>query len=844
MKHYYQYTISTVLVLIGIVVQGATYYVSPTGDDNDPGSELSPWRTIAASVNRLSAGDTLYMREGTYYESNINVTCTGTEQSPITIKNYPGEKPVIDGAIEELQNPDSNTWVLVDGNKNIYRTADEYTSDQWDTFCGGKFEFEGENYSLVAYSNRRNRITLEWMLAYDYLESDDHTYNKNTPRYMGPGVAYGGPTGEDNYIYIRLIPCTAQSTYDVEFDIPDDPDPSQYSISICNYSHGLDIDADSQYIVFEGITMANHMYEVSGPTKNWTFRNLTLTPALGGFVFANNDSHNILVDGVTMNLLIPPWLGWTDIKGVETPAVRNRTGGISFSGSTAYSHDIEVKNCTFNGVFDAFLPCGAEYNLYIHHNTINGVWDDFIQLGSATYNVEVAYNLICGAGPSHESSGTSVYPGMKYFHHNVIDCSEQILWTRYDEVRQLRIAGERGWRGPIPIPAHGSGGNDPWKLYQNTFITADIVSGYLEIGEFMENTTGVKHEAYNNIIYMTCRRYVSKAWQVHDGGEIYDGNLYWRDDVGIGFTPFFLDVWNATDSANYNCLADFMNSARWEETQAYYGPGWENSGVEADPLLNGYMDGDYRPAWNSPAASGAVDISSKGWPGTTAMSWRGALPVGFEDETTNLVGHWKLNEGTGTTAADSSAGEHDGTLYNGPEWINGKANNALAFHNASSTVQVPNHSDFNFGTSTDFSISTWIRVDTKETGKILYKRTIGSGYPGYILYVRLINGIAYLRGLVTDGAHTCEISTSGVDDGKWHHIVLLVDRDGYVTYYVDGSFAVWSQMGNVGNMDNTCPVIIGENFPGAIDDIRIYQRLLSIDEIESLYAMGAVGSGQ
>lgn len=78
---------------------GSTYYVSTTGDDTTgTGSEGNPWRHIDHVVNNhLSAGDTLYVRGGTYNEHVHMLNKDGTSANWITIKNYTGETPIIDG---------------------------------------------------------------------------------------------------------------------------------------------------------------------------------------------------------------------------------------------------------------------------------------------------------------------------------------------------------------------------------------------------------------------------------------------------------------------------------------------------------------------------------------------------------------------------------------------------------------------------------------------------------------------------------------------------------------------------------------------------------------------------
>jgi hypothetical protein len=45
-----------------------------------------------------------------------------------------------------------------------------------------------------------------------------------------------------------------------------------------------------------------------------------------------------------------------------------------------------------------------------------------------------------------------------------------------------------------------------------------------------------------------------------------------------------------------------------------------------------------------------------------------------------LVGYWKFDEGSGTTANDSSGYGNNGTLYNSPTWTTGKVGGALSFN--------------------------------------------------------------------------------------------------------------------------------------------------------------------
>jgi hypothetical protein len=75
------------------------FYVSPNGDDNNPGSLSQPWQHIDFAVNNSAVrpGDTIFIRDGVY-EEYIKQGISGAPGQPIYIRNYPGETPVITGS--------------------------------------------------------------------------------------------------------------------------------------------------------------------------------------------------------------------------------------------------------------------------------------------------------------------------------------------------------------------------------------------------------------------------------------------------------------------------------------------------------------------------------------------------------------------------------------------------------------------------------------------------------------------------------------------------------------------------------------------------------------------------
>jgi parallel beta-helix repeat protein len=73
------------------------YYVSTDGNDDDPGTEAQPWRTIQKAAETLVAGDTVYIKAGTYQERVIPQN-SGSAGNYIVYAAYPGHTVTIDGA--------------------------------------------------------------------------------------------------------------------------------------------------------------------------------------------------------------------------------------------------------------------------------------------------------------------------------------------------------------------------------------------------------------------------------------------------------------------------------------------------------------------------------------------------------------------------------------------------------------------------------------------------------------------------------------------------------------------------------------------------------------------------
>jgi hypothetical protein len=213
------------------------------------------------------------------------------------------------------------------------------------------------------------------------------------------------------------------------------------------------------------------------------------------------------------------------------------------------------------------------------------------------------------------------------------------------------------------------------------------------------------------------------------------------------------------------------------------------------------------------------------------------------DIATGLVGYWKFDEGVGTTASDSSGNNNTGTLTNGPTWIKGKINNALSFNGTDQSVIVNNNA--NLSGMSGLTVSAWVKVSSANEGStvLLTKRHSSSPFNSYIIHIDMEN--KRYQPVVCNSSGTCNEWISSANDSIafdiWQHVVLRYDGS-EVSMYIDGvpSGNSASLSGNVFASDSNLLIAnLSPNPIFALDDLRIYNRALSIVDITGLYNLGS-----
>lgn len=587
-------------------------YVAPSGSDSAPGSLAQPWRTVAKAFASANPGDVVVLRGGTYWERDLVCNRSGTAANPITLMAYPGEVPVIDGGYALGRAVANSDWSLVDAGRGIWESANIGAAGN--LFGRFKDGASGRWYALLSYKSA------------SHLELTGDAYR-------GPGVI-----GANGRVRIRLgKPSLGFTTAALPAEAPANPDPRQNAVLVHPWTRLLRIAAS--HWIWDGITFqgGEPLIETTDSRSHHGFFRCRFLCSF--FSIVHRGGSFWLFDDCEADGGWPDWISWTDVKVGGLISERSKIEFYHVPHNAALVSDLEMRNCLFENFFDVVV-IGRNHcrDLHIHHCTADYVRDDFGQNKSTMTEVEIAYNRIIGVGYGWEGTGgtSSSNPGTTWIHHNLVIQTRPQLWEPGD----VRFAA--------PAETHFNGGygsGAPYKIYHNTIIgRMPNVNGngcqVQHISSERRNNTGVPHEVLNNIIIAHAKpgdahAYLMTGAKVKGGGEIFDGNLWFRALEGQVQNPWFwrfvFDIvpQDGGNARTFNSLAAFKADSWFQETRAHYAPGWEAAGVEADPqfVAPAYDDpaaGDWRP--QAAAAQGGVGLAGKGWPGLVAgESHKGAL---------------------------------------------------------------------------------------------------------------------------------------------------------------------------------------------------------------------------
>ena len=223
-----------------------------------------------------------------------------------------------------------------------------------------------------------------------------------------------------------------------------------------------------------------------------------------------------------------------------------------------------------------------------------------------------------------------------------------------------------------------------------------------------------------------------------------------------------------------------------------------------------------------------------------------------------MLGHWKLDEGSGTSASDSSGNQNHGTIY-GASWVNGYTGKALSFDGTDDYVQILNEANFDFSNGDEITIEAWIKPTNIISN---YNEIIVSkGQDDYPKHFRFYvtgtsSGSGKLGFLYWDTSNTPQVyssSNSLISNNNWYQVSFsyTYGTGSSAKLYVGGNevSGSWTNgNGNSASRNNNNPVMIGaevnagvnERFNGVIDEVKIYhipgeQEVIVLEEGPHLF---------
>lgn len=210
-----------------------------------------------------------------------------------------------------------------------------------------------------------------------------------------------------------------------------------------------------------------------------------------------------------------------------------------------------------------------------------------------------------------------------------------------------------------------------------------------------------------------------------------------------------------------------------------------------------------------------------------------------------LVGYWKFDEGTDATTADYTGNGMPASLVNGPTWsptvINANFGKSLSFDGSNDYVQAPQNNALNNITNhttahSSFTLSFWVKPNALNYSGVMQK--------GWVWMINTSGAGCIRNGGISP---SCSYPAVSAPVNSWSNIVLTYNPLGGANNLKvtssNSSGVTKGQYTSTGDIDNSANLNIGgpggnSYFSGLIDEVRVYNRVLTDPEITALYNSG------
>jgi len=205
-----------------------------------------------------------------------------------------------------------------------------------------------------------------------------------------------------------------------------------------------------------------------------------------------------------------------------------------------------------------------------------------------------------------------------------------------------------------------------------------------------------------------------------------------------------------------------------------------------------------------------------------------------------LIGYWRFNEGTGILTFDRSGKNNHGAFVNGPTWVDGRYGKAIRLDGLDDYVLIGSSDSIEFSKS--ITVSSWVKVNSA-TGdhQVIVSHWKPPEWIGFVLEFAPDGVTSQFAVEITTGTRVYAYSAIPVTVGSWVHLTGVFDGTS-VKIYVNGTLAGESTLNGSVDLKGE-PILVGANlspgdwnwFNGIIDEVKVYNRVLSAAEVATIY---------
>lgn len=666
----------------------------------------------------------------------------------------------------------------------------------------------GDTYTLISNNNFSNNNLAEINLTGgSYITISTNNITNTT--YSGIFADYGASN----------VNITNNSMFNITYD-------GIYSVNSTNLTVQNNYFNNMQYAA-----------EISGDTSDMNIKNNSIYNVTGAGLYA----HNMYTDGDNITIYNNTFEGcWLGVRSSESADSFNVSSNLIYDGYQGISLSENPDNSTvshniINNLTSEAIRISNFYNATIYNNSINSTAGIHIESGD-TSNVtgNAIYNTSDSDGIYAYDTNNSVIRG------NVVNCSYagvEISNSNYGEITNNTIFNNTkggigrytitiynsdhlnltdnilNYSGSLSINAHDSGNltfdnNTIENSEEEAFYIGSVSDSYFVNNRVFNSTTWDFYsygDSINNTITNLTTNDTTSSFT-------YGGDIYLKDSDGTG----------RLNPTNHSNITHYLNITN--ETEAWV-------------LLNiSYSDFDWNPTPITNESTLRIWKHSSG-------EWTKNIGDGLELEGTSLgsdpglVSYWRF-EGD----ANDELGLNDGTAI-GATVTTGRFGQGYYFDSDDDKIDMGNDSSIKLTSA--FTYTFWFdSSDTAYDARYILDNS-GEGEPGTsggpIVYT---NYNLFKSGYYNSTGGWGGGSATGISDNTWYFGAITWDGTTFRAYLNGVEVSNDSTHGPMGT--SIADFIIGnrnddtQDHYGLVDDVAVFNRTLSADEIYDLYSINSV----